>query len=140
MRKVLVTGLGVISPVGNGRDEFFRNLLAGKSGIRRLSADFMPRLAAKIGGEVDFDAAALFPKPKLALLDRFSQFALAAAQQAFSDARIDAGDPRKDMAGVYLGTGQGAANSTEGALQSAHMFPTAEGLSPWSANGPRRAG
>jgi 3-oxoacyl-[acyl-carrier-protein] synthase II len=104
----------VISPVGNDRDAFFGNLLAGRSGIRKLSAGFMPRLAAQIGGEVDFDAASLFPKPKLALLDRFSQFALAAAQQALADAGVEPSDPRKGNAGVYLGTGLGGAQTTEG--------------------------
>ena len=113
MRKAFVTGLGVVSPVGNSLDEFFNNLLSGRSGIRRLSAAFAPRLAAQIGGEVDFDAGALFPRPKLALLDRFSQFALAAAGQAMADARIDASDPRKMRAGVYIGTGLGGAQTTE---------------------------
>ena len=68
---------------------------------------------AKIGGEVDFDAAAFFPKPKLSLLDRFSQFALVAAQQALHDAGLDKSDPGMARAGVYLGTGQGGAHSTE---------------------------
>ncbi len=113
MRKVFVTGLGVISPVGNGRDEFFGNLLAGRSGIRKLSAGFTPRLAAPIGGEVDFDPAVIFSKPKLALLDRFSQFALAAARQAFADAGIEAADPRKQRAGVYVGTVMGGNQTTE---------------------------
>jgi 3-oxoacyl-[acyl-carrier-protein] synthase II len=115
LRKVVVTGVGVVSPVGIGRDEFFANLLAGRSGIRHLTADFMPRLVSKIGGEVAFDASAFFPKPKLALLDRFSQFALVAAQQALDDAKIEAADPRKARAGVYLGTGFGGAQTVESA-------------------------
>jgi beta-ketoacyl-acyl-carrier-protein synthase II len=105
----------VVSPVGIGRDEFFANLLAGKSGIRRLTAEFAPRLVSKIGGEVAFDAPAHFPKPRLALLDRFSQFALVAAQQAVGDARIEAADPRKSRAGVYIGTSVGGTNTTEAA-------------------------
>ncbi len=113
MRKVVVTGLGVLSPVGNGRDAFFDSLAAGRSGIRRLSSEFALRLTSKIGGEIAFDPAAHFPKPKLALLDRFSQFALVAAQEAMTDAGIEANDTRKENAGVYLGTGQGGAHSTE---------------------------
>ena len=113
MRRVLVTGLGVVSPAGIGRDEFFGTLLAGRSGIRRLSAAFAPQLTAGIGGEVEFDAAAHFTKPKLALLDRFSQFALVAAREALNDARIDEADPRKARSGVYLGTGLGGAQTTE---------------------------
>jgi 3-oxoacyl-[acyl-carrier-protein] synthase II len=113
LRKVVVTGTGVVTPVGIGRDVFFANLLAGKSGIRRLSSEFAPRLLSKIGGEIAFDAAAAFAKPKLALLDRFSQFALEAAREAIDDARIDAADPRKARAGVYIGTGVGGSNTTE---------------------------
>ena len=109
----MVTGTGVVTPVGIGRDVFFANLLAGKSGIRRLSSEFAPRLLSKIGGEIAFDAAAAFAKPKLALLDRFSQFALVAAREAIDDARIDAADPRKARAGVYIGTGVGGSNTTE---------------------------
>jgi beta-ketoacyl-acyl-carrier-protein synthase II len=115
LRKVVVTGVGVVSPVGIGREPFFQSLLAGRSGIRRLSAEFTARLGSKIGGEVDFDAAGFFPKPKLALLDRFSQFALIAAGEAMADSGIDAADPRKARAGVYLGTGFGGANSIEAA-------------------------
>lgn len=115
MRKVVVTGLGVVSPVGIGRDAFFSSLLASRSGIRRLTAEFAPRLTSRIGGEVAFDAAAFFPKPKLALLDRFSQFALIAATEALQDAGIDAADPRKARAGVYLGTGFGGAQTIESA-------------------------
>ena len=110
----MVTGLGVISPVGIGRDVFFESLLACRSGIRRLSAEFMPRLATRIGGEADFDGADFFPKAKLALLDRFSQFALVAAREAIEDANIAADDPRKDRTGVYIGTGAGGALTTEG--------------------------
>jgi 3-oxoacyl-[acyl-carrier-protein] synthase II len=110
----VVTGLGVVSPVGTGHDEFFASLIAGKSGIRRLTAEFGPRLVAKIGGEVDFDGGKFFPKTKLALLERFSQFALVAAREALDDARIDAADPRRERAGVYLGTGIGGVQTTEG--------------------------
>ena len=115
MRKVVLTGVGVVSPVGIGRDAFFDALLAGQSGIRRLSAEFTPRLGSKIGGEISFDPAAFFPKPKLALLDRFSQFALVAAAEALADACIDAADPRKAKAGVYVGTGFGGAQTIESA-------------------------
>ncbi len=115
MRTVVVSGLGVVTPVGIGREAFFANLLAGQSGIRRLTSEFAPRLTSKIGGEVDFDAAAFFAKPKLALIDRFSQFALAAAREALADAGIAADDPRKARTGVYVGTSVGGTNTTEAA-------------------------
>jgi len=113
LRKVVVTGIGVISPVGIGPEDFFGNLLAGRSGIRRLTSEFASRLASRVGGEVDFDPAQFFVKPKLALLDRFSQLALIAARQAVKDAAMEEGDARKAKAGVYIGTGLGGAHTTE---------------------------
>ena len=87
-RRVAVTGLGVVSPVGNSCGEFFEALLAGRSGIRRLSASFAGQLVARIGGEVEFDPATRFKKSRLGLLDRFSQFALDAAAQAVADSGL----------------------------------------------------
>ncbi len=109
MRRVAITGLGVVSPVGSNPPEFFRNLLAGRSGIRRISAPFAGKVAAKIAGEVDFDPAAHFSKVRLATLDRFSQFALVAAAQAIQDAGLALTPADKLTAGVAFGTGLGGA-------------------------------
>lgn len=105
--------MGVMSPVGNDCDTFFDNLLNGRSGIRRLSTGFADRLKADVGGEVDYDPAARFPKPKLALLDRFSQFALEAAAQAIRDAGIEFEESLKERTGVFVGTGLGGATTIE---------------------------
>ena len=112
-RRVAVTGLGVVSPVGNDCAKFFEALLAGKSGIRRLSAGFAGQLAARIGGEVEFDPATRFAKNRLALLDRFSQFALDAAAQAVTDADLAFDAPLKERTGVHVGTGMGGAQTLE---------------------------
>jgi beta-ketoacyl-acyl-carrier-protein synthase II len=112
-RRVVVTGMGVMSPVGNDRDQFFDNLLNGRSGIRKLSAKFACDLTANIGGEVDYDPAGRFPRPKLALLDRFSQFALEATAQAIRDAGIEFEESLKDRTGVFVGTGVGGASTIE---------------------------
>ena len=79
VRRVAVTGLGIISPLGNTADEFFSNLMAGKSGIRHLKADFADRLDTKIAAQAEFDALQHFGKHKASSLDRVSQFALYAA-------------------------------------------------------------
>ena len=105
--------MGVMSPVGNDCNAFFDNLLAGRSGIRKLSAKFTDRLVANVGGEVDYDPAARFPRPKLALLDRFSQLALEAAGQAIHDAGIEFEESLKDRTGVFVGTGLGGASTIE---------------------------
>jgi 3-oxoacyl-[acyl-carrier-protein] synthase II len=102
-----------MSPVGNDCGTFFDNLLAGRSGIRKLSANFAGRLTANVGGEVDYDPAGRFPRPKLALLDRFSQFALEAATQAIRDASIEFDESLKECAGVFVGTGLGGATTIE---------------------------
>ena len=114
-RRVVVTGMGLVTPVGNDCRAFFESLLAGRSGIRRLSSA-LP-VSANIGGEVEYDAAARFPKTRLALLDRFSQFALEAAGQAVRDSGIDFTEPLKRRTGVYLGTGMGGAHTLESAYE-----------------------
>jgi 3-oxoacyl-(acyl-carrier-protein) synthase len=117
LRRVAVTGIGVISPLGNDPDEFFGNLARGHSGIVRLPAP-APQAAGRplhqharkhIGAPVSFDGARLFPAPRLRMLDRVSQFALAASAQAVSDAGLafEAGDRRR--AGVFVGTAMGGA-------------------------------
>jgi 3-oxoacyl-[acyl-carrier-protein] synthase II len=114
-RRVAVTGLAVISPIGNTPAAFFDNLMAGRSGIRVLSAPFAGELVCRIGGEVEFDAAAHFPRATLAQLDRFSQFAVVAATQAIADAGFEPSEEQRERTGVYLGTGMGGAHTLEGA-------------------------
>ena len=116
-RRVVVTGMGVVSPVGNDCGTFFDNLLAGRSGIRRLSSGFSARLTANIGGQVEYDPAARFPKIKLALLDRFSQFALEAAGQAIRESGLGFDKPLQGRTGVFIGTGLGGACTIEGGYE-----------------------
>jgi len=121
-RRVAVTGLGVVSPLGNSVDAFFSSLLEGRSGIARLPSEMRraegqdPPLRRHIGAAVDFDGAPLFPAPRLRMLDRVSQFALAAAAQAvqasgLSFAAVD--DGARCRIGVHLGTGMGGAQTAD---------------------------
>jgi 3-oxoacyl-[acyl-carrier-protein] synthase II len=113
-RRVVVTGLGVVSPLGNDRETFFANLMAGKSGIRRLETEFVDKLDAQLAAPVvDFDPLAHFPRSKANSLDRVTQFALVASQQALDDSGIDLQTVDRDRMGVYLGTGMGGAASIE---------------------------
>jgi len=112
-RRVVVTGMGVMSPVGNDCDAFFERLLAGRPGIRKLSSSFAASLTATVGGEVDYDPAGRFPRPKLAFLDRFSQLALEAAGQAIANARIEFQESQRDRVGVFVGTGMGGSTTIE---------------------------
>ncbi len=113
MRRVVITGMGIISPVGNSCESFFSSLCAGRSGIRRMSADLAGGLSIKIAAEADFDAGSYFSKKSARTLDRVSQFALAAASQACQDAALELRGEEKRRAGVYLGTGMGGARTLE---------------------------
>ncbi|HEU4709563.1 MAG TPA: beta-ketoacyl-[acyl-carrier-protein] synthase family protein [Methylophilaceae bacterium] len=114
MRRVVVTGLGLVSPLGNNPADFFKRLMAGESGIRRLQTDFVDQLDAKIAATVtDFDPFAHFPRSKANSLDRVTQFALVAAQDAISNAGLDLDKEERERIGIYLGTGMGGAASIE---------------------------
>lgn len=108
-----ITGLGTISPLGNNVVDFFDNLIAGKSGTRRISADFSHQLSVKIAAEVNFNMAEYFSKKQMDIFDRTTQLAMIAASQAWSDSCIELDDEEKKRAGVYIGTGMGGAQSLD---------------------------
>jgi 3-oxoacyl-[acyl-carrier-protein] synthase II len=112
-RRVVVTGLGIISPCGNNIDDFSVNLMAGKSGVRKISSEYSNLLSAKIAAEVDFNPFDYFDKKQISSMDRVNQFALAAASQAWKDAEISLDAKEKERSGVYMGTGFGGANAIE---------------------------
>ena len=113
-RRVVITGLGVISPVGQGPAEFFSNLLAGRSGIKHLQNDFVEKLNIRIGAPVEnFDPAAHFSKIQLSGIERFSQFALVAAEQAVQDAQLVLSEAEYPRAGVCMGSCLGGASVLE---------------------------
>jgi 3-oxoacyl-[acyl-carrier-protein] synthase II len=113
MRRVAVTGIGVVSPLGNSAAEVFANARAGRSGIHLLEAPFADRLVAPLVASARFDGADHFAPPKLRMLDRVSQFALFAANQAVGEARIDLHQVDRRRAGVFVGTGMGGSLSSD---------------------------
>ena len=112
MKNVVVTGVGVVCPLGNDVETFFAQLAAGRSGVRRLDAPFASRLATRIAAPTTFDGGAHFPVPRLRMLDRVSQMALVAAAQAVAGALEDIDLSR---AGVFVGTGMGGSETTDDA-------------------------
>ena len=109
MRKqVVVTGLGCISPLGNDVLTLWENLLLGKSGVGRITHYDPSKYKIQIAAEVkDFDGGALFGSREARRMDRFTQFGLAAAQQAVSHARLQINNSNRDRIGVVLGTAIG---------------------------------
>jgi len=113
LKRVAITGMGVISPVGNRTTVFFSNLMTGKSGVRRMTSDFSSQLSVKIAAEADFYPADYFSKKQIGSLDRVTLMALAAASQAWEDSGITLAEEEKNRAGVYLGTGMGGSPSLD---------------------------
>ncbi len=113
MRRVAITGMGTITPLGNDVATFFDALAAGRSGVRRLEGPGTERLANRVAAPASFDPAPHFDAAKLRMLDRVSQFALAAAAQAVADARSPFDGADRARCGVSLGTGMGGAHSAD---------------------------
>ena len=106
--RVVITGMGTISPVGIGIDAFWDSCVAGRSGIERLQAFDPSDLTCQIAGEVrDFEPTDHMARKGARRMARFSQFAVAAASQAFEDADLDLGAEDRTRIGVVLGNGIG---------------------------------
>lgn len=109
-QRVVVTGLGAITPLGSSTQAYWDGLIAGRSGIRTITAFDASKFATRIAGEVpDFELERWIPDRKEARrLGRFSQFAIAAAKQALADAGLTVDEAKRDRIGVSLGSGMGA--------------------------------
>lgn len=107
-RRVVVTGMGVISPVGNKVEDFWNNLAAGKSGITKLSIIDPEPYPSKIAGQVlDFDPSPYIDAKEARRMDRFTQFAVSAAVQAVEDSKLDPEQEDPSKVGVIIGSGIG---------------------------------
>jgi 3-oxoacyl-[acyl-carrier-protein] synthase II len=111
-KRVVITGMGCVSPLGNDVSTLWSNILAGKSGVGLITHYDTSRFDVKIGAEVkNFDAVALFGMRDARRMDRFVQFALAAALQAVQNAGLTISESNRDRIGVVLGTGIGGVNT-----------------------------
>ena len=107
-RRVVVTGLGAVTPVGNTVEEFWRRLIAGESGIAPLTAFDASLFITRIAGEVkDFNPEQLIGRKEARRMDRFTQFAFVAAREAIADANLPDDEEFKQQVGGVVGTGIG---------------------------------
>lgn len=107
-RRVVVTGLGVVSPVGIGVQPAWSNLIAGKSGITRITKFDPSNFSSQVAGEVkDFDVSQYLPAKEARRMDTFIQFGLAAAIEAVKDSGIEATEENAERIGVSIGSGIG---------------------------------
>ncbi|MDD3287642.1 MAG: beta-ketoacyl-[acyl-carrier-protein] synthase family protein [Alphaproteobacteria bacterium] len=114
MRRIVITGMGVVSPIGSDAQSFRKNLFDGKCGIDSVGFDFR-------GGEVrfpaaavkDFDPAAYIDAKKISMMDRFAQLAVVAARDAFKDSGMVMTEENMPRTAVITGTGVGGQNTLE---------------------------
>lgn len=133
MRRVAVTGLGVVSPLGNTAREFFDSLLAGRSGVKRLceTDTRWSGVRTRIAAQVDLESSMHFTKSELLTLDRCAQFGIVATRQAVKDAGIDTASYDGDRVGVYWGTGMGGASTIDDCAKALYR-DNASRVSPFS--------
>lgn len=113
-RRVVVTGVGVISPIGNTKEVFWQSLLEGKSGVRRLGGFDPTYFTSKIAAEVrDFDPSSFLNAKELRRMDRFVQFGVVAGKLALADSRLDLSQEDVNRIGVIVGSGIGGLHTVE---------------------------
>jgi len=118
-RRVVITGLGVVTPLGNSVDVFWDNLIAGKCGVDKITSFDASPFDTQIAAQVkDFDPAPAFPSPKEARrTDRYSQFGIYAAWQAMRDSGLDLTKTDPNHVGAFIGSGIGGLQTTSEQLK-----------------------
>src|SRR4030042_6535219 len=113
-KRVAVTGLGAITPVGNTVQEFWNALLEGRSGVKKIQSFNPSRFSSQIAAEVlDFDPHEYLTPKEVRKTDRFVQFAIAASKKAVEDSKLNLDSEDRDRVGVIIGSGIGGLHTIE---------------------------
>lgn len=119
--RVVVTGMGVVTPIGSGVDNFWESLVSGKSGIRKVTRFDVSDFSCKVAGEIEgFDPLLYMDKKDARRMDKFVQYSLAASKMAIEDAELDLELIRSDRAGVLIGSGIGGIETFENQCKILH--------------------
>ncbi len=119
MERVVITGIGLVCPVGIGTQESWRALLAGESGVATISQFDSAAFRVHIAGEVKgWEPTRFIEKKKLKEMDRFTEFALGAASLAMKDAHLELTDEEREEAGCFIGVGLGGLQTLERTKQT----------------------
>jgi 3-oxoacyl-[acyl-carrier-protein] synthase II len=118
-RRVVITGLGAVTPLGNSVDAFWNNLIAGQCGVDKITSWDASPFDTQIAAQVkDFDPVPAFPSPKeIRRTDRYSQFGVHAAWQALRDSGLDLNQTSPDEVGAFIGSGIGGLQTTSEQLK-----------------------
>ncbi|NLJ32996.1 MAG: beta-ketoacyl-ACP synthase II [Firmicutes bacterium] len=118
-RKVVITGLGPVTPIGIGREQYWHSLQEGKSGIKRIEKFPVDNFASQIAGEVgDFNPGDFLAHRDIRRMDRFAQFAIAGSRLAIKDANLKLSKVNKERCAVVLGAGIGGLETFEKQCQA----------------------
>jgi 3-oxoacyl-[acyl-carrier-protein] synthase II len=113
-RRVVITGLGCVTPVGNDKDEFWKNIKSGVSGIDTITKFDASTYQTQIAGEVkNFDPEQFISKKEVKRIDRFTQYAIASAKMAVEDSKLDLEKIDQYRFGVIIGSGIGGVETIE---------------------------
>jgi len=108
MRRVVITGIGIVSPIGVGKDEFWESNVKGVSGITRIKKIDTSQLETKIAGEVkNFDPSLYIDKSKIRILDRFARLGVSSSKMALDDSALELVKINPEKIGVCVGSGLG---------------------------------
>ncbi|MCX7714313.1 MAG: beta-ketoacyl-ACP synthase II [Clostridia bacterium] len=114
MKRVVVTGMGALTPIGNNKDKFWQSIKDGVCGIDKITRFDASELKTQIAGELkDFDVTAFIDKKEARKMDRYTQYGLIAAEEAFRDAGIDMKKEDSWRVGVITGSGVGGIETLE---------------------------
>ena len=120
-RRVVITGLGAITPIGNNTEEFWKGIKAGKCGIDEIThfdtTNFKVKLAAEVKG---YNPEEYFDRKAAKRLDTFSQFAIIAAKEAWEDSKLDKETENMERVGVIVGSGIGGLETMEKEMANIH--------------------
>ena len=107
-RRVVITGLGVVTPVGLNVNETWDNILAGKSGVAPLTSFNVSDFSVRFGASVkDFDITSIIPRKDAKKMDTFIHYGIAASKEAIEDAGLEITDENAERIGVAIGSGIG---------------------------------
>jgi 3-oxoacyl-[acyl-carrier-protein] synthase II len=135
MERVVITGIGLVTPLAIGRAETWQALLEGKSGIGPITLFDCAAFRVRFAGEVkNWDGTRFIEKKKLKEMDRFIEFALGAADMALKDAQLELSDEERDETGCFIGAGLGGLYTLEKTKQTL-MEKGPQKISPYSIPG-----
>jgi 3-oxoacyl-[acyl-carrier-protein] synthase II len=127
---ICISGMGIVSPIGTGKEDYWNALASGKNGVSPVDLFDCSELKSKSGAQVDgFDAASLLGSKGLKYIDRPSRFATAASSLAMQDATIPVEEHHADKLGIVLGTGFGSSTSQK-ELNRERVLEGAKWVSP----------